>query len=96
LVTQRLDPANARSGERILSDDGATRYHAERHASGGVTFHRTQRKPSKAEKKRAKKAKRDVFTCSASTPCCDRRDQYNGFASGPLLFTCPRRCACHD
>jgi hypothetical protein len=57
LVTQRLDPANARSGERILSDDGATRYHAERHASGGVTFHRTQRKLSKAEKKALKRAR---------------------------------------
>lgn len=35
-------------------------------------------------------------TCCASTPCCDRRDEYNGFASGPTTFTCPNGCACHD
>lgn len=29
-------------------------------------------------------------------PCCDRADEYNGFASGPLLFQCPRSCSCHD
>lgn len=28
--------------------------------------------------------------------CCDRAGQYNGFASGPLLFQCPRHCSCHD
>lgn len=34
--------------------------------------------------------------CCAVTPCCDRRDEYNGFASGPTFFTCPIGCACHD
>lgn len=35
-------------------------------------------------------------TCNSDTPCCDRRDEYNGFASGPSIFTCPKRCTCHD
>lgn len=34
--------------------------------------------------------------CTAENPCCDRRDEYNGFASGPTKFTCPRNCSCHD
>lgn len=34
--------------------------------------------------------------CTAETPCCDRRDEYNGFASGPLKFVCPMHCRCHD
>lgn len=34
--------------------------------------------------------------CTASNPCCDRRDEYNGYASGPLLFKCPKSCPCHD
>ena len=29
-------------------------------------------------------------------PCCDRMDEYNGFASGPLIFRCPHSCSCHD
>lgn len=30
-------------------------------------------------------------------PCCDRAGDYNGFGSdGPLLFTCPKGCGCHD
>lgn len=30
-------------------------------------------------------------------PCCDRAGTYNGFGSdGPLLFTCPKDCSCHD
>lgn len=28
--------------------------------------------------------------------CCDRADEYNGFDSGPTIFTCPKHCACHD
>lgn len=29
--------------------------------------------------------------------CCERAGEYNGFGSdGPLSFTCPRGCACHD
>jgi hypothetical protein len=28
--------------------------------------------------------------------CCERAGQYNGFASGPLLFKCPKSCPCHD
>lgn len=37
-----------------------------------------------------------VERCSAETPCCERRNKYNGFASGPKIFTCPKGCACHD
>lgn len=30
-------------------------------------------------------------------PCCDRVGEYNGFGSdGPVLFTCPKGCSCHD
>jgi hypothetical protein len=36
------------------------------------------------------------FRCTAKTPCCSRRGEYNGFASGPTLFTCPKSCPCHD
>jgi len=29
--------------------------------------------------------------------CCERGGLYNGFGSdGPLLFTCPDHCPCHD
>jgi len=31
-----------------------------------------------------------------SEPCCDRRNEYNGFGSGPLSFVCPKHCSCHD
>jgi TATA-binding protein-associated factor Taf7 len=31
-----------------------------------------------------------------SAPCCDRRGEWNGFASGPLSFVCPKHCSCHD
>lgn len=34
--------------------------------------------------------------CSKDHPCCSRRAEYNGFGSGPELFTCPKSCACHD
>jgi hypothetical protein len=34
--------------------------------------------------------------CTAETPCCDRRGEYNGFASGSLKFECPKHCPCHD
>ncbi len=34
--------------------------------------------------------------CSPENPCCDRRGEYNGFASGPTIFTCPKNCSCHD
>ena len=34
--------------------------------------------------------------CTEENPCCDRRGEYNGFASGPLSFVCPRHCSCHD
>ncbi len=36
------------------------------------------------------------LACNESNPCCDRRDEYNGFASGPLKFVCPKSCSCHD
>lgn len=30
-------------------------------------------------------------------PCCEHRDVHNPAAAiGSALFTCPRRCACHD
>lgn len=29
--------------------------------------------------------------------CCNRAGEYNGFGGdGPLLFTCPKHCSCHD
>jgi len=35
--------------------------------------------------------------CGVENPCCDRRGEYNGFGSdGPLKFTCPKHCSCHD
>lgn len=34
--------------------------------------------------------------CTPENPCCDRRNEYNGFGSGPLLFECPKHCPCHD
>ena len=34
--------------------------------------------------------------CTVENPCCDRRDEYNGFSSGPLSFECPKHCMCHD
>ena len=34
--------------------------------------------------------------CSEVNPCCERRGEYNGFASGPTIFTCPKHCSCHD
>ena len=35
---------------------------------------------------------KEMVKCS----CCDRGDEYNGFASGPTTFTCPKHCPCHD
>lgn len=37
-----------------------------------------------------------VFTCSAETPCCTRRSEYNGYGSGPMIFRCSKSCPCHD
>jgi hypothetical protein len=34
----------------------------------------------------------DMDNCN----CCDRAGEYNGYASGPLLFVCPKSCPCHD
>ncbi|HDZ27329.1 MAG TPA: hypothetical protein ENH65_12565 [Candidatus Aminicenantes bacterium] len=31
-----------------------------------------------------------------SKTCCDRRNEYNGFASGEFSFVCPKHCSCHD
>ena len=28
--------------------------------------------------------------------CCERKGEYNGYGSGPLLFVCPQHCPCHD
>lgn len=33
---------------------------------------------------------------NAGAPCCERAGEYNGYASGPLLFRCPKGCGCHD
>jgi len=41
-------------------------------------------------------AKHFEVECGVENPCCDRRGEYNGFSSGPLLFTCPKNCSCHD
>jgi len=38
----------------------------------------------------------EFVECTAENPCCGRRDEYNGFASGPPLFECPKHCRCHD
>jgi hypothetical protein len=36
-------------------------------------------------------------SCTEENPCCDRRNEYNGLGSGgPLKFTCPKHCSCHD
>lgn len=40
--------------------------------------------------------RRKMPECSKDNPCCSRRGEYNGFGSGPELFTCPKSCACHD
>lgn len=53
----KVDVAHAVTGDPIRSEDGQTRYRAERHASGRVTLHRAERKLSKAEKKQAKRAR---------------------------------------
>jgi hypothetical protein len=28
--------------------------------------------------------------------CCARAGEYNGYGSGPAIFTCPNGCSCHD
>jgi len=38
----------------------------------------------------------DIVKCTTGNPCCERRGEYNGFGSGPLLFICPKHCSCHD
>jgi len=39
----------------------------------------------------------EIVECTAENPCCDKRGEYNGFGSdGPLKFTCPKHCSCHD
>lgn len=35
--------------------------------------------------------------CTEENPCCERRDEYNGFGSdGPIIFKCSKSCMCHD
>lgn len=42
-------------------------------------------------------ANMDIVECTPEKPCCDRQGEYNGFGSdGPLKFTCPKHCSCHD
>lgn len=43
-----------------------------------------------------KRGRATTPACSEENPCCDRRGEYNGFASGPLSFICPKHCRCHD
>jgi hypothetical protein len=44
----------------------------------------------------------EIERCQGHDPkgsyrCCDRAGEYNGFGSdGPLEFTCPKHCSCHD
>jgi hypothetical protein len=54
----RLDPVDAPDGAGVSSDDGQTKYRVERHPTGGVTFHRRDRKLTKAEKKALKRGRR--------------------------------------
>jgi len=42
------------------------------------------------------KTTEEFVECTDENPCCDRRGEYNGFASGPPLFECPKHCRCHD
>ncbi len=56
LAEQRLE--NPVPGDVMKSDDGQVKYHIEHHANGRHTFHREHPKLSKAEKKRAKRARR--------------------------------------
>ncbi len=37
-----------------------------------------------------------IGECTEDNPCCDKRNIYNGFGSGTLLFVCPNHCSCHD
>jgi hypothetical protein len=41
-------------------------------------------------------AAKEKSLCTEEAPCCDRRNEYNGFGSGPLSFICPKSCPCHD
>lgn len=35
--------------------------------------------------------------CTKENPCCERRNEYNGYGSdGPTSFRCPHQCTCHD
>jgi len=54
-------------------------------------------KPNMASLSRIlKDLQRKESDCTKENPCCDRRGEYNGFASGPLSFVCPKHCSCHD
>lgn len=52
----------------------------------------------RAEREEADRAKRCSHAATDNTgpDCCDRAGEYNGFGSGPLKFTCPKHCSCHD
>jgi hypothetical protein len=39
---------------------------------------------------------RGMGGAATGPPCCARAGEYNGYSSGPLLFTCPAHCGCHD
>lgn len=42
------------------------------------------------------RGERPPFESPARCDCCERGDEYNGYASGPTVFACPKGCACHD
>ncbi len=37
-----------------------------------------------------------LSNCGLHRLCCGRAGEHNGFGSGPLVFTCPKHCVCHD
>jgi hypothetical protein len=46
----------------------------------------------------AARDRRESETCTKENPCCERRNEYNGYPheSGPAKFRCPKSCGCHD
>ena len=39
--------------------------------------------------------KKEFVDCTEDNPCCDRRNEYNGYPE-EHKFTCPKHCSCHD
>jgi len=38
----------------------------------------------------------EVIQKSGKCTCCERGGEYNGYHTGPTIFTCPKNCTCHD